>query len=67
MTVLYLNPDNQTFVDIKWKLLHTKELPPCEPVAPAAVDPTVYDEIYCVIDMLRPNDYHPSRGWPNLQ
>ena len=67
MTVLYLQPSNDRYMEIKRKLQSLTVLPPSTPVAPEGLDAAVYNEIYCLTNMLRPNDYNPSKGWMGLR
>ena len=67
MTVLYLDPDNDTFMAIKHKLQSMTTPPPQDPAAPEHISSDLYDEIYCVVDMLRPADFHPTKGWLQLK
>ena len=66
MTVFYLEPSNE-LIHTTEKMQEAFDKFECKASPPESVSKVVYDEILCVIDMLRPLQFHPSHRWKDLR
>ena len=67
MTVFFLEPNNESYQDLYETLKVLKAPVDMEPLAPPGVDHDVYHELFCVVQMLRPNDLFPIVSWLEMR
>ena len=66
MTAFYLEPSDK-LIHITDTMQEAFERFEAKSSPPQSVDKGVYGEILCVIDMLRPLQFHPSHRWKDLR